>query len=168
LDWSPDNTKIAYYRTDTVHWFTIDVRTRKTAELIPPVGEDIHNVQFSPNGDWLSFEVPAEQTMFLAAWKGGAAGGRAQWIRIGEGTHPWWSADGKLLYFLSSRDGFACLWAQRIAPGTGVPAGASFAAHHFHSRRVADPAVLGWGLARDRFILPIEELTGNIWMARLE
>jgi Tol biopolymer transport system component len=169
LDWSPDNTKIVYWRDNPLRWFTLDVKTRRTAELMPQAEDGIHNVQYSPDGEWLAFEQHNEQTLFITALKHGIAGARAEWIRVGDGTHPWWSADGRLLYFISSRDGFQCLWAQRIAPGSGRPSGESFAAHHFHAaRRVAELAFLGYGLARNRFVLPIRETTGNVWMAKLE
>ena len=36
---------------------------------------------------------------------------------------PFWSPDGNLLYFLSSRDGFLCLWAQWLDPSTKHPLG---------------------------------------------
>ena len=104
-----------------IRWFTINVSTRETAELMPRVDHDIHNVQYSPDGGWVSFDVPVERTVFVTALKGGTAGGRSEWIRVGEGAHAWWSPDGKLLYFLSARDGFQCLWAQRLAQKQDSP-----------------------------------------------
>jgi Tol biopolymer transport system component len=43
-----------------------------------------------------------------------------------------WSPDGSVVYFLSSRDGTRCLYAQRVNPATGVAIGSAFAVHHFH------------------------------------
>jgi hypothetical protein len=40
-------------------------------------------------------------------------------------TWPAWSPDSNLLYYLSKRDGFLCLWAQRLDPATKRPAGAA-------------------------------------------
>jgi len=45
----------------------------------------------------------------------------------------WWSPDGNLLYFISERDGFVCLWAQRLDPATKHPQGAAFPIRHFHT-----------------------------------
>jgi hypothetical protein len=47
---------------------------------------------------------------------------------------PRWSPDGALLYFLSERDGFRCLWAQRLEPTAKTPFGPAVPVHHFHSR----------------------------------
>jgi Tol biopolymer transport system component len=167
LDWSPDGKKIIYWKGAPVRWFTLDVGTRKAIEIVPRIGNEIHNLQYSPNGEWVAFDVPAEGTIFITALQDGIARGRPEWIRVGAGEHPWWSADGKLIYFLSERDGFSCLWAQRLNARTGQSVGLSFVARHFHgARRTPEAASLGWGLAREHFVLPIRELTGNIWMMK--
>jgi hypothetical protein len=44
-----------------------------------------------------------------------------------------WSPNGNLLYFVSERDGFRCIWAQRLDPGSKRPVGALFAVYHSHS-----------------------------------
>jgi Tol biopolymer transport system component len=169
MDWSTDGNLLVYWRPNPTRWFTIDVGTRESSELIPRVENDIHNVQYSPDGRWISFDLPVERTVFVTALKGRSAGGRSEWIRVSEGGHAWWSSDGNLLYFLSSRDGFQCLWAQRLELKTRQPLGGNFAVQHFHgARRAPNPTSLGWGLASDRFVLPIRETTGNVWLATFE
>ena len=169
MDWSPDGKRIVYWSGSPIRWWTVEVATHEKLEIMPQIDHDIHNVQYSPDGGWVAFDVPAEQTVFVAALKSGVASGRGEWIRVGEGAHPWWSPDGKLVYLLSTRDGFQCIWAQRLAVDTRQPAGENFAAQHFHgARRAPDAAVLGWGLASDRFVLPISETTGNVWLAKFE
>ena len=39
---------------------------------------------------------------------------------------PIWSPDGNLLYFLSERDGFRCIWGQKLDPASKRPLGAPF------------------------------------------
>lgn len=79
-----------------------------------------------------------------------------------------WSPDGRLLYVLSDRDGFRCLYAVRIDPSTSKPVGTLFNVHHFHDARYrfnsttfASAVVQGW------FVSNQEELAGNIWTSRI-
>jgi eukaryotic-like serine/threonine-protein kinase len=82
---------------------------------------------------------------------------------------PRWSPDGALLYFVSERDGFRCLWAQRLEPTAKTPFGPAVPAHHFHRARRSLKDVpfqyLEMGVAPDKIVLPLAERTGNIWMA---
>ena len=79
-----------------------------------------------------------------------------------------WSPDGGLLYSLDERDGFNCLYAQPLDPKTKRPTGPLQPVHHFHSARrsmIEDPAWRGVSIARDKIVITLVELTGNIWMA---
>jgi hypothetical protein len=84
---------------------------------------------------------------------------------------PRWSPDGSVLYFTSLRDGFHCLWAQRLRSDTKQPIGPPFPLQHFHSARLSMNntgfAGLAIAVARDRIFLNLGEVTGNIWTTRL-
>ena len=93
------------------------------------------------------------------------------WIAIEHASlwddKPRWAPNGKLLYFLSDRDGRFCLWAQHLDPDSKRPLGKPFAVWHFHSSR-ADVRNVGLGLleigiARDKAVFGIGEVRGNIW-----
>jgi dipeptidyl aminopeptidase/acylaminoacyl peptidase len=78
-----------------------------------------------------------------------------------------WSPDGNLLYFVSDRDGFRCIWAQWLEAETKQPVGRPFVVYHFHqtSRRIHHNAGrVGLAVARDKIVVALEELRGNIWM----
>lgn len=72
-----------------------------------------------------------------------------------------------MLYFISDRDGYLCLWAQRLANRTKAPLGTPFPVYHFHSARLStanlDMSVLEIGVAKDKIIVGLGELTGNVW-----
>jgi hypothetical protein len=80
---------------------------------------------------------------------------------------PRWSPSGNLLYFISDRDGYLCLWAQRFAGLAKKLVGVPFPVHHFHSARLAmanlDTGLLEIAVAQDKIIVGLGGLTGNVW-----
>ena len=82
-----------------------------------------------------------------------------------------WSADGRILYYLSNRDGSGfCAWAQRLDAATGHASGAPFAVWHFHEARRSMARIplglRGMTASRDRLIVSVAESAGNIWLAK--
>jgi Tol biopolymer transport system component len=93
-----------------------------------------------------------------------------EWVLVCEDDRylaaPRWSPDGSLLYYVSDRDGRACVWAQRLDPASKKPLAAPFGVLHFHSGRyfMNYPMGLGSiGVAHDRLIFLLGEPTGNIY-----
>jgi hypothetical protein len=72
-----------------------------------------------------------------------------------------------LIYFISDRDGQFCLWAQRLENVTKRPIATPFPIYHFHDSRLAMDNVgtsfLEIDVARDKIVMGLGELTGNIW-----
>ena len=76
-----------------------------------------------------------------------------------------------MLYFISERDGFRCLWARPFDPAEQRPSGLVFAVYHSH---LARQSMLNLGLgaletavAPGRFVFNMAERTANIWMVDL-
>ena len=85
-------------------------------------------------------------------------------------SSPRWSPDGNLLYYLSQRDGFLCIWAQRLDPATKRPVGDPFGVHHQHSSRVGRMGPSGaftFEVTANALILNLAEIRANIWSANL-
>jgi len=134
---------------------------------------------FSPGDRWLAWYNivgPGRTRVFLAPIENWKCPDEKGWTPITDGnswdTVPEWSPDGKVLYFLSERDGFRCLWAQRLDAATKRPAGPAFTVYHFHSARLSPmtvpPGTVDIGVAADKIIITLNERGGNIWMSRLE
>lgn len=77
---------------------------------------------------------------------------------------------GNLIYFISDRDGYLCLWAQRVASHGKELVGTPFPVYHFHDTRLSmanvDTGILEIGVAEDKIVIGLGELTGNIWSLR--
>jgi hypothetical protein len=77
---------------------------------------------------------------------------------------------GKLLYYISERDGFACIWARRLNPRTKMPMGEPFAVHHQHSGCFFLNTPTGFGGVRvthDRLFWIVAEGTGDVFLLKL-
>ena len=171
LDWSPDGTELLYWWGKPVRFSMLNTASRKSRIVLQHEKYDLHRGQISPDGQWLAFSIPLESQIYevlIAPLKKAEPAGENEWIQIAmEASCPHWSPDGNLLYFVSNRDGFSCLWAQAIEPQTKRPAGPPMAVYHFHSARrsIASTSV---SLSSDRMVFSMKELTGNIWMAETE
>jgi len=124
--------------------------------------------RFSPDNRWISFTArvrPDLGRITVAPIDGARPVPESAWITIADATaddYANWSPDGKTPYFTSSRDGYGCLWGQRIDANSRTPVGEPFGVQHFHGR--LSLAHTGWMAAGGRIALTLTETTGNIWM----
>jgi len=132
--------------------------------------ENLYQARFSPDDRWISFcTAKMNQAGISTIYVIPAAGG--EWKRITEGRNfddkPRWSPDGRMLYFISNRTGFFNVWGIRFDPVAGQPAGEPFRVTAFNSPSqmiMEDVRTMELALAADRLILPIMEVSGNIWI----
>jgi hypothetical protein len=124
-------------------------------------------------GGWLFTFLSriSNNDLYVTPLHNGQAGTDVEWIAITRDENvnqrPWWSEDGNLLYFISTRDGFRCIWAQRLDPVRKTPAGSPFEVYPFHSvRRSIPPGTAGFGpaVSRDFLIYSITDNTANVWV----
>ncbi len=124
----------------------------------------------SPDGRWIAFQAvkavgATDSTIYVIPGSGG------QRVRITEGKYwddkPRWAPDGKTIYFVSARTGFLNLWGVRFDPVRGQPSGEPFRVTGFESphRMIPDRMfTLGMSLTENRLVLPMAEVSGNIWV----
>jgi hypothetical protein len=147
----------------------------KASVYISDANHSITQPMLSPDNLWLAFcsRLSAGRArLYLAPWTDQPEVQPSAWIPLTSGEHhdttPVWSPQGRLLYFASNRDGFTCIYAQRIR-STGQPLdGPPFAVRHFHSaaQRPSNPGVAfrGIAVASNQLVLGMHRRSGNIWL----
>ena len=116
----------------------------------------------------------------IAPVRDGVPGKEAEWIAVTDGEYnddkPQFSPDGNTVYFLSStRDGYICIWAQKLNPVTRRPVGAPIGYEHFHSWAQRDLSPYGQAIsasdltvARDKMLVNLPQFRVDIWMTQIE
>jgi len=175
--WSSDGKKVLVSERGVIsRAWSLDVATRERTELLNDTTHTIDNTSFSPDDRWMTFNVfkTGASKILVAPLSASRVVPESQWITIadtGVDDKPRWSPDGNLLYFISERDGFRCVWAQRLDPQKR-PLGPTVPIFHAHEARRSIMNV-GWGelrmsVARDKIVFNMGERTGNIWILKMD
>jgi serine/threonine protein kinase/Tol biopolymer transport system component len=174
VDWFKDGTRVLYTPVKPPVVRSINVRTKETVDVLRHSTIGVRPARLSPDQRWISFFLAMDEEsapLFVAPLLDGVAGSESSWVRIADGPNDasWWSPNGELLYYLSRRDGFICVWAQRLKRLTKEPLGAPISIQHFHGRRHVEGGLgFGYGMGADSLYCGLREVTGNIWLRRSE
>ncbi|HUQ91083.1 MAG TPA: hypothetical protein VM120_05320 [Bryobacteraceae bacterium] len=173
--WTTDGSSLVYYRTSPIRFFLYNLKTGEEQQITSHPKLDIHGVEPSPDWKWVAFHLPAlvNTPVKIAPLRNGRMADESEWIPIAEypgiNSRPWWSPDGNLMYFLSMKDNYPDIWAQRLDPLTKRPAGEAFAVYHFHETRrapnILSAASFGPAIGKNQITLSLRDLAANVWIA---
>jgi TolB protein len=172
-DWAPDSSGVlvrSAANTSVIELAPID--GSPSTPVLEQAGAVLYEARFSPDGRWIGFHTLASEVsrqIFIAPFHPGRASGPDEWIPITDGArierNIEWSSDGRVLYFLSERDGSQCIWGQPFDPAAKRPSGEPFEVQHFSGpNRSMVRGGFALSASRGRLYYSLAATRGNVWM----
>ena len=141
----------------------------------------MQSARISPDGRWIAFHLDRGwdgKQIFVAPFRDAAPIKETDWIPVTErgdvNQEAWWSPNGQYVYFLADRDGWRCIWAQKLDSRSGRPIDPAIGVYHFHHARLTplslswrSPSYVGLSVARGHLVLSLAEIASNIWIGQL-
>jgi Natural resistance-associated macrophage protein/WD40-like Beta Propeller Repeat len=126
---------------------------------------------FSRDGRWIVFQamrnLPTkfESSLYVTSASGGS------WIPLTDGQHwddkPRWSPNGRMIYFISGRNGFFNVWGNRFDPVQGKLLGEAFQVTKFIGPALMIPQHIpsvALSVNQNQLVVTMEQVSGSIWM----
>lgn len=149
----------------------IDTETGDQIDVVKSDERSVTNARLSPDRRWIAFEAlrPGEpSTLFIAPF-GAQQVAESQWVQIDRAvTHPFWSADGRFLYYTPIGTNAmvrSAIRGRRFDSATGRPEGEPLAV--YASMEMMMPAYMP-GMSPiatpDQIILVLGDFRGDVWI----
>ena len=178
--WSPDNKFLFFSRPEGIVGM-FSLATGKVGNYLQSSRFPVYHANLTHDGRWITFVTldtgpsPSRLEVLAARFQDEIPPKETNWIKVSSDPYwndkPRWSPDGNRIYFVSDRDGFACIWSQPVDLETKRSVGQPLPLYHIHEVRRSILNV-GYGrmdiaVAPDKIVLNLAEMTGNIWMTQL-
>jgi Tol biopolymer transport system component len=182
-DWTRDGGQVAVVTRTGVRTALglADVQSGEVATLATSEdGRSLNRPSLAPDNRWIAFRAMDDRSQAVYVARFGQRGPIPPdaWMPIGPPERDLrpvgWSPSGRMLYLFSSRDGFRCLYVQRVDPSTGRPAGEPTLVKHLHNMRGVGgggASVISTGagnaVGRKQILFDYPDLAVNVWQMRL-
>jgi Tol biopolymer transport system component len=170
--WTPNEQAILCTAAKTLS--LVETATGRKRQLFQQQGWTFHEAALSPDGKWLAMAVEHGKRQvqgYIAPFYEEVLAHPSKWIRIIE--EPFnltfaWSPDGADLYYFHSRDGFRCLWVERVQELiAGRRAPPPRPVRHFHSFQDFPLNGSAISIAKNRIAVLLAQHRANLWRASL-
>lgn len=177
-DWSNNGESILgscrFSASDRYSTCVLPVSGNPSASSVRVIASDptrnLFNQRFSPDQRWIAFlahdlRYNATSTVYVIPAAGGA------WRAMTEGSafddKPHWGPGGRVLYYVSDRDGVKNVWGRQFDNASGRPLGEPFRVTAFRSPQflISPQAVqMDIAITATHLMIPMSESRGDIWM----
>jgi Tol biopolymer transport system component len=153
----------------------IDTETGDQRELLQSTDRSISNPRLSPDRRWIAFDAsrPSEPASVCVAPFRESPIPESEWVVVDRSaSHPFWSADGRLLYYTPTGTNplvRSAVRGRHFAAATGLTDSEPIAA--YASTEMLMPAYLPGTAAiatPDQIILVLGDFRGDIWLMELD
>lgn len=177
--WFDGDRGIFYREGSPSRIILADVATKKIQIAVQQAGSSLGEASWSPENHYLLFTkelVGGKRQIFATRFPNTPGIGSDKWIPLTEATEwsarPRWSGDGKNVFYLSTRDGFSCIWGRHFDPDTGKTKGRPFEVMHLPAFRNSIENVFSGSfnlsVAGNSVYLNIGQSTSSIWTGTLK
>ena len=152
----------------------VDLRTGETKTVLEAGGTSLSDAAWSPENQYLLFTASRngeKKRVFAVLFPKSGQTATGDWIPITTESEfsdrPRWSGDGKTIFYLSTRDGFWCVWGQHFDIKSGSALSQPYSVFHYHNSRFSPGAVVSRSFnlsaAGDSIYLNVGEMNASIW-----
>lgn len=159
----------------------VDLATKRERPFLESSTGELYHAFLSWDDRWVVFKKlvgTMRAQILVAPVRDGQAGDGSEWTVISDGRFaddkPQFSPDGNTVYFTCDRDGYLCIWKQKLDPTTKHPVGPALGYEHFHNSMGRDGAsypnylfLSDLTVARDKILLNLPRGREDIWRGHL-
>ena len=153
-----------------------DVNTGESEVVLEAQDLSLDDASWSSENQHLLFTVTAKdggKQVFAVSFPTSTRRVIGEWTPITPKSEfsyrPRWSGDGKTIFYLSTRDGFFCVWGQYFDKRSGKATSKPFPVMHYHNPRFSPARVaersFNLSVAQDAIYLNVGEANASIWKA---